>query len=304
MSLNLDQQVGVLKAAADPSRLRLLNICQNGEFTVTELTRILGQSQPRVSRHLRTLCNAGLLMRFRERHFVFYRVSADAEQRQSVQMLLAGLSATDPSVLKDLEVLARVQDARDERARAVLASVEADQIAPGFPPQLATHLRNCLNLDALGDLLDVGTGSGRVLQLLGPHADSAVGVDISSDSLTVARSNLGAAGLSDVMVRHGDMYRLPYEEDAFDTVTLDNVLSHASAPRDALAEAARTLRPGGVLLVIEARRTAQAQTVSENILQGWASSAALAVHRTEHLTHDEMQLDLHFIGTHVDVAAA
>ena len=304
MPLSLDSQVLALKAAADPSRLRLLNICRDGEFTVSELTRIIGQSQPRVSRHLRTLCQAGLLMRFRERHFVFYRVTSEPEQRQLVRSLLSGMSADDPVLTKDNALMATVRAERDARAREVLASVDADQIEPVFPEQLAARICGCLDLECIGDLLDIGTGSGRVLQLLGPHARTAIGIDISSDSLTVARSNLGAAGLGKVMVRHGDMYRLPYDDHAFDTVTLDRVLSRATSPRDALAEAARTLRPDGVLLVIETRRESTPHAVSTDTLHEWAGSAALTLRRTEHIEHETMQLDLHFVGPEQDAAAA
>lgn len=304
MPLHLERQVIVLKAAADPSRLRLLNICRDGEFTVSELTRILGQSQPRVSRHLRTLCDADLLIRFRERHFVYYRVTSDGELRQIVRSVLAGLAPDDPVVVKDETMMASVRAARDERAREVLATVDADQIEPVFPEQLAQSVCQHLDLDRVGDLLDIGTGSGRVLQLLGAHARTAVGVDISADSLTVARSNLGAAGLGKVMVHHGDMYRLPYDDEAFDTVTLDSVLSHASSPRGALAEAARTLRPGGVLLVIETRRDESARAVTTRRLDNWAAEASLVLRRSEHLAHPNMRLDLHFVGLADDVAAA
>lgn len=304
MPLSLESQVRALKAAADPSRLRLLNICRDGEFTVSELTQILGQSQPRVSRHLRTLCQADLLMRFRERHFVFYRVTSEPELRQLVRSLLAGMSSDDPALTKDNAVMARVLAQRDARAREVLATVDADQIEPVFPAELAAQICAYLDLDCIGDLLDIGTGSGRVLQLLGPHARTAIGIDISSDSLTVARSNLGAAGLGKVMVRHGDMYRLPYDDQAFNTVTLDRVLSRATSPRDALAEAARTLRADGVLLVIETRRESSPHTVTKDTLHEWASTAALALRRTEHLEHINMQLDLHFVGPVQDAAAA
>jgi ArsR family transcriptional regulator len=223
MASSLNELLDGLRAAAEPTRLRLLAICAEGELTVSEITRILAQSQPRVSRHLRLLLGAGLLISFREQHWVYYRTPAKGAAAQLVHRLLE-LLATDDARLRD----AHVQEGQVNRT--ILAELED---AP------------------IGDLLDIGTGTGRLLKLLGKRAESAVGIDISTQMLLVARTNLHAAGLKEVMVRHGDMYRLPFADASFDTVTLDQVLYQADDPAAVVAEAARLLRPDGRVLVVD-----------------------------------------------------
>ncbi|MEM6639364.1 MAG: metalloregulator ArsR/SmtB family transcription factor [Pseudomonadota bacterium] len=299
---DLPNHVARLKAAADPTRLRLLNICFHGEFTVTELTRILGYSQPRVSRHLRTLVDAGLLMRFREQHFVFYRVPRDVGTRDVVHAWLSGLNSEDATLQQDRAAVSRVRAEREERARNVLAEVgDEARIEPYFSTVVGETIRSCLDLDALGNLLDIGTGSGRVLRLLAPHVVSAVGIDISSDMLAVARSNLAASAFGNVMVRQGDMYRLPFADGAFDTVTLDNVLGDAKAPARALAEVARTLRPGGVMLVIESERpTRMARPNLERLLAG----LKLNLEHEAHVVDTNSALHVYLVTINEDALAA
>ena len=279
MSLPLQPLVTQLKAAAEPTRLRLLTVCAAAELTVTELTRILGQSQPRVSRHLRKLCDAGLLLRFREAHFVYYRVPAAGQPRRLVASLLAGLSRKDETVRRDLDALARVQTERAERARAVMAQQSGDArddtLSDG---RIADAILALTDLAAIGDLLDIGTGTGRILELFGPHARSAVGVDISADMLLVARSTVQAAGLNSVMVRHGDMYRLPYPDDTFDTVTVDHVLAEAERPDRVLAEAGRILRAGGQMIVVDlVDRESDSRFPDGEPLRRWADDAGLSM---------------------------
>ena len=306
MSSDLPTFTSVLKAAADSSRLRLLNVCAQGEFTVTELTRILGQSQPRVSRHLRTLCNAGLVMRFRERHFVFYRVPARGPERKLVTVLLAGLDPEDGTLRQDSDATSNVRSERDQRAQAFMAaSNNSDVTEPFAERQICDDICRHLQLDAIGDLLDIGTGTGRVLKLLAPHARSAVGIDISSDMLTVARSNLDAVGLGSVMIRHGDMYRLPYPDNTFHTVTVDSVLSHAASPARALSEAARILRPGGELLVIEvASQVGDCSEISSSSLDRWVAGSGLRLERSVQVGAEDLLVNLYFIHNADDAVAA
>lgn len=305
MNNALDTHVARLKAVADPTRLRLLNICLSGEFTVSELTRILGYSQPRVSRHLRTLVDAGLLIRFREQHFVFYRVPSDLAVREQVHAFLSGLSAEDATLSQDQAVIERVLDARDARARAVLAAAsDSLRIDPSFSRAAAEQIRAHVDLESLGNLLDIGTGSGRVLKVLAPYVTSAVGIDISSDMLAVARSNLAAAGLGNIMVRHGDMYRLPFADGAFDSVTIDNVLSDARWPARALREAARTLRPGGVMLLIESGAPARESALGADRLGEWMHDTPLALLREARVADRDFDVQLFFVGVDHDAVAA
>jgi len=296
MSTPLSPLVAQLKAAAEPTRLRLLAVCAACELTVTELTRILGQSQPRVSRHLKKLCDAGLLLRFRESHFVYYRVPSTGPARRLVASLLAGLSRDDETVGRDLEVLGRVQSDRAERARAVLANsrVAADIVDAVLSEEsIDAAILDMANLDKIGDLLDIGTGTGRILELFGPHARSAVGVDISAEMLLVARSNVQAAGLNSVMVRHGDMYRLPYPDATFDTVTVDQVLAEAERPERVLAEAGRILKPGGQLIVVDVVDSgAEPRDAGGDSLRRWVDAADLALSRLSCLTGESVTVIL------------
>lgn len=305
MERHLDAHVARLKAVADTTRLRLLNICLVGEFTVSELTRILGYSQPRVSRHLRTLVDAGLLIRFREQHFVFYRVPSEPAVREQVHAFLSGLDSEDATLAQDQTVIERVLDERDERARDLLARVSDNvRIDPSFSRAAAEQIRAHLDLEGLGNLLDIGTGSGRVLKVLAPYVASAVGIDISSDMLTVARSNLASAGLGNVMVRHGDMYRLPFADGAFDTVTIDNVLSDARWPQRALREAARTLRPGGVMLLIESGPAEHEPALCAGDLRAWMSDTRLGLLGEATVDDRDVSVRLFFAGLNHDAAAA
>lgn len=305
MERDIGSQVARLKAAADRTRLRLLHIGLIGEFTVSELTRILGYSQPRVSRHLRTLCNAGLLIRFREQHFVFYRVSAEPDVRDFVRVALTGLDPSDATLLQDQAMIERVLGERDARAQDVLASVkDRALIEPSFSANTAERIRAQLDTEKLGDLLDIGTGSGRVLSLLAPYVNSAVGIDTSSEMLTVARSNVAAAGLGNVMVRQGDMYRLPFADGAFDTVTIDNVLSRCVAPKDALREMARTLRPGGVMLIIETHPSSQDAPMDAGLLCRWMDDSKLALARETSVTDRDSVVQLYFVSLNEDAVAA
>jgi ubiquinone/menaquinone biosynthesis C-methylase UbiE len=290
MAASLDELLDGLRAAGEATRLRLLAICADGELTVSEITRILGQSQPRVSRHLRLLLSAGLLISFREQHWVYYRTPAKGARAQLVQRLLELLPAGDATLALDR---ARMEQVKAERARAAANFLRFNaedwarlRDAHVNDAQLNRTILAELEPAPIGDLLDIGTGTGRLLKLLGKHAESAVGVDISTQMLLVARTNLHAAGLKEVMVRHGDMYRLPFADASFDTVALDQVLYQAHDPAAAVAEAARLLRAGGRLLVVDYLRGTEARRssvdprtspmgVSEDALAQWFERAGL-----------------------------
>ena len=291
MALPLTELLDGLRAAAEPTRLRLLAICAEGELTVSEITRILGQSQPRVSRHLRLLLGAGLLISFREQHWVYYRTPAKGEAAQLVHRLLESLSADDETLALDRQ---RLEQVKSERARAAAAYLRFNaedwarlRDAEVNAAQINRTILAELGSAPIGDLLDIGTGTGRVLELLGKDAESAVGVDISTQMLLVARTNLHAAGLKEVMVRHGDMYQLPFADASFDTVTLDQVLYQAEQPQAVIGEAARLLRPGGRVLVVDYARGREAKRssidaraaqvgIGEDELVEWLNHAGLS----------------------------
>lgn len=262
-----------LRAAAEPTRLRLLRICAQGELTVGEITRVIAQSQPRVSRHLKILCDAGLLVRFRERHWVFYRVPLSGPEAELVGNILQNLAIEDSEFLVDQQ---RLEDVLAERARLASGYSAALRQPSVSDEQLSAAVRKLLGSRPVGDLLDIGTGTGRLLRFLGESAEQAVGVDISSKMLLVARSNLHSAGLSQCMVRHANMYQLPFTNASFDTITIDDVLNEAEDPAAAVAEAARILRATGRLLLIEKIPSANGVGDPENTgPERWLGDAGL-----------------------------
>ncbi|HEY0833791.1 MAG TPA: metalloregulator ArsR/SmtB family transcription factor [Azospirillum sp.] len=253
----MDDLLATLKAAAETTRLRLLALCAHGELTVSELTQILGQSQPRVSRHLKLLCDAGLLDRFREGTFAFYRLAEKGPSAELARVLVDAIPSDDPTLALDLERLESIKRARSEAASSYFRENAGrwHEIRSLHVPEREVEeaLVRLLPDDegGIGDLLDVGTGTGRMLEVLGPRARRAVGVDQSREMLSIARANLEAAGLRHCHVRQADMYQLPFPSGSFDAAVIHQVLHFAEDPADVLAEAARVLRPGGLLLIVD-----------------------------------------------------
>ena len=247
--------LNALRAAAEPTRLRLLALCGESELTVTELTWILGQSQPRVSRHLKVLCEAGLLDRFREGTWAFYRL-ADAEEPGGLARTLVELIPRhDAGLARDRQRLEAVRKSRADAAAAYFRAnaTRWDEIRSLYVPEsdVETALLSVFADRRIDEFLDVGTGTGRILELFADRFHRGVGIDLSHDMLAVARANLERAGHGHCQVRHGDMYHLPLSGGSVDAVTFHQVLHFASDPAAAIAEAARLLRPGaGAALAI------------------------------------------------------
>jgi ArsR family transcriptional regulator len=250
----MEHLLASLRAAAEPTRLRLLALSARGAFCVMEFTEILGQSQPRLSRHLKLLCDCGLLDRVREGANVWFALPT-GEDGALPRELVARLPADDPVLEADRRQAARVLA---ERAR--IASESFRQKGADWDEMRALDLPARAVEDALltlfptgpeGRLLDIGTGTGRVLELLAPRVKQALGVDASKAMLALARARLSATGFAHCAVRLADMYRLPLADRAFDTVVLQMVLHHAEDPAGAVREATRVLHPGGRLLVID-----------------------------------------------------
>ncbi|HXP29472.1 MAG TPA: metalloregulator ArsR/SmtB family transcription factor [Stellaceae bacterium] len=243
-----------LRATAEPTRLRLLQLCSAGELTVSEFTEILGQSQPRVSRHLKLLCEAGLLDRFREGSWVFYRL-ADGAGGALARRLVELVPPADPVIALDRERLASVKHQRAEAANAYFRANAArwDRIRSLHVDdrEVEAALLSLLPRAGLRDLLDIGTGTGRILEVLAPSVEHALGVDLSREMLAVARVNLERARLAHCAIRQADMYQLPLSGGSFDAVVIHQVLHYAERPARAIAEAARVLRPGGCLVTVD-----------------------------------------------------
>ena len=252
---SMDQVLAPLRAIAEPTRLRLVALCAAGEWCVTDLVEILGQSQPRLSRHLKLLCDAGVLVRQPEGANVYLRLAAEGPGAALAAAALAALPADDPVRAADRRrAAARAAD----RAREAIAAFQDNPAAwdemraLGLPASaIEEALLARLPAGRLGRVLDIGCGTGRMLSLLAPRADSVMGIDLSRRMLALARARIGAEGLGNCTVRQGDMARLPLPDVSFDLVLLCMVLHYADDPAAVLAEAARVTAPGGTVAVID-----------------------------------------------------
>jgi ArsR family transcriptional regulator len=255
----MEELLAMLRAAADPTRLRLLLILREAELTVSELTQILGQSQPRVSRHLRLLCEAGLLQRFKEGSWVFYR-AVDRGERARLTETLAALARAEPEIQDgDRRRLAAVREARAAVAAAFFKANASqwERIRSLHAPDddVEAAIVDLFADAPVEGLLDAGTGTGRMLELLAPHIARGVGIDASAEMLAIARDRLERMGAQHCQVRLGDLYRLPFPDaDAgrgFDAALFHQVLHYLDDPQAAIIEAARVLRPGGRVIVVD-----------------------------------------------------
>ncbi|CDZ36731.1 Transcriptional regulator, ArsR family [Neorhizobium galegae bv. officinalis] len=255
MGLALDTLVDVLKTAGEPTRFRLLALLAAGDLTVTDLTEILGQSQPRISRHLKLLAEEALIDRYQEGAWAYFRLKQEGKAATLVRTLLAASSEEDPVLLRDSERLTTVKRLRAERAQAYFTrnASEWDELRRLHISDAAVEsaLLKLIGPAPVDALLDLGTGTGWILQLLSNIYRRAVGIDASRDMLSVARSNLDKAGIVKASVRHGDILNLPLEGQDFDLITVHQVLHFLDQPELAIAEAARVLRPGGRLLIVD-----------------------------------------------------
>jgi ArsR family transcriptional regulator len=244
-----------LKAAAEPTRLRLLVLCAHSDLTVSDLTQILGQSQPRISRHLKLLVEAGLLDRIREGNWAYFRLAPHGRRAQLVQTLVDSLPEDDPMLALDLKRLEEIQQARAERAQDYFRrnAVRWDSIRALYVDEIEVEraLLELLPPGGVGEYLDVGTGTGRILATLAPSVGRGIGVDLSREMLAMARVNLERAGLRNCELRQADMHQLPLASDSVDLVTFHQALHYGATPGAAIAEASRVLRPGGLLVVAD-----------------------------------------------------
>ena len=250
-----DDVLASLAAAGEPTRLRLLALLSDAELTVSELVAILGQSQPRISRHLKLLVESGLVERHREGSWVFL-VAAQAEPSARIARDIVGaMSVEDPILHSDRVRLEEVRRARAGQAARYFANHAAnwDEVRAMHVAEekVEAAVRDALGTRPYRNLLDVGTGTGRMLEMLAPDAERALGIDQSPQMLGMARARLEKAGLRHAQLRQGDIYALPVERNAFDLVVLHQVLHYLDDPSRALREATRTLSPGGRLLVVD-----------------------------------------------------
>jgi len=246
---------GTLKAAGEATRLRILALLAEAELTVSDLIEILRQSQPRLSRHLRLLVEAGLVERFREGAWAFFRLAERGGGADIARALIGRLDANDAIIVRDRERLMAVRAARATAAQNYFRrhAAEWDRIRKLHVADAAVEgaIRAALADKPIRALLDLGTGTGRMLELFAGDIERGLGLDLSLDMLALARARLDRAGLKNCSVRQGDIYDLALPRDSFDVVIIHQVLHFLDDSAHAIREAARVLRPGGRLLVVD-----------------------------------------------------
>lgn len=252
--MTLDRYLHVFRAIGEETRLRIMALLLRGELTVTEITQILGQSQPRVSRHLKILTEAGLIDKFREGSWMFYRASVPAlDGAEAVIGAVRALNkSSDRVIARDAERFAQSRQARADAAAAYFEknAAEWDRLRGLQIEEAAVEARmRALIPERIGLFVDLGAGSGRMLTIFADAYEKGLGFDLSREMLAVARANLDRAGVGHAQVRHGDLFAAPLESGSADVVCVHQVLHYLADPAAAVAEAARLLKPGGRLLL-------------------------------------------------------
>ena len=250
-----EEVIEALRAAGEPTRLRILALLANEELAVMELSQILDQSQPRVSRHLKLLSDAGLIERFPDGAWVFYRVAADPAMRHFVDQVLDMIVSSDLGMQRDAERLDAVRGERSSDAQSYFERNAArwDEIRSLYVSEanVEAAILSAAGAGPFERMIDLGTGAGRMLALLGPKAKDAIGLDLSQQMLNVARLHVTEAGLQGVELRHGDIFATRLPDRSADLVVVHQVLHYLSDPASAVIESARLVAPGGRLLIID-----------------------------------------------------
>ena len=288
MSFTSDQAVEALRAAGEPTRLRVLTLLAGDELSVMELSRILDQSQPRVSRHLKLMADAGLIERFPDGARVFYRLSSDVAARRLVDTVLDLIE--DGAAEQDHRRLEEVRRGREAEAAAYFEQVAPrwDQMRSLYVCESAVEaaIERAAGPGPFDRVVDLGTGSGRMLTLLGRKARMCIGLDLSQNMLNIARSNAAKAGLDKVELRHGDIFATRLPSHSADLVVVHQVLHYLIDPAAAVQEAARLVAPGGRLLIVDFAPHALEQLreehqhrrlgFSDTEIAGWVKGAGLS----------------------------
>jgi ubiquinone/menaquinone biosynthesis C-methylase UbiE/DNA-binding transcriptional ArsR family regulator len=295
MSLNVDHMSELFKAIGEPTRLRILVLLGRGDLTVSDLTQVLGQSQPRVSRHLKLLTEAGVVTRYQEGSWAWYRLGDQGVERAIADTALHNIDMTGTAMLRDIERLENVRRDRQARAADYFAQNAADwdELRSLHAPDASIEnaMVSAIKGRRIDTMLDLGTGTGRLLELFAPYYQSAVGIDMSREMLAFARAKLENARITKATIRQGDVSAPPVERGRFDLVTIHQVLHYLDEPQVVLNEAARALRPGGTLLVVDFashnleylrdKHAHQRLGFSDEHLTGWLREAGLYFERTE-----------------------
>ena len=253
--LGLEETVAILRAAGETTRLRLIALLSHNDLTVTELMDILGQSQPRISRHLRLLTEAGLVERHQEGAWAYFRTVELGPAAEMVGRLREMMDPADAQLRRDSERLTQVRQQRalaaDQYFAANAASWDELRSFHVDESKVEAAMLAMVGNQPIQSMLDLGTGTGRLLELFAPIYNRAMGIDTNRDMLSVARAKLDTAGLGRVPVRQADIFNLPTPSNQFDLVTIHQVLHFLDDPAAAIREAARALAPSGRLLIAD-----------------------------------------------------
>ncbi|NKB64706.1 MAG: metalloregulator ArsR/SmtB family transcription factor [Gammaproteobacteria bacterium] len=244
-----------LRAAGEATRLRILAVLRNSELTVSELVEVLDQSQPRVSRHLKLLCDSGLLERYQEGARVFHRIADNGSMAHISRALLEMLDIPDQELQRDQARLSNIKSRNAALAAAYFRknALEWDSIRTRMVDDMDIEQRliSFIKEKKTGLLLDLGTGTGRMLEIFSPYIERGIGIDTSREMLTVARSNLDSAGVKNCTVGQHDIRQLHFSDETIDSVMIHQVLHYLDSPEEVVHEAVRVLKPQGQLVVVD-----------------------------------------------------
>lgn len=307
MPIAADQHLAVLRSIAESTRVRIVAVLRHGELTVTDLTEVLGQSQPRISRHLRLLGEAGVVKRNREGNFMFFSLVRSGPIRSLTDGILDQLDIHAPPLTADAERLEMVRQRRTEAGQEYFGRIAADwdRVRTLHAPDeiVEAAVRRVAAERPYASLLDVGTGTGRMLQVLaGTDAPSRperiVGLDSNPSMLAVARSNLDQASIDQVELRQGNVHQPPFDDITFDLVVMHQVLHFLDDPDRALDTVSRLVAPHGQLIVIDFaphtldflqhEHAHRRLGFRADVINGWLTDAGLDPSPVEHIgTHDD-----------------
>lgn len=293
----MDQLIKSLKAAGEPTRLRILAALSQYELTVTELVTLLGQSQPRVSRHLKLLLEAGLLSRFQEGSWVFQRLSESSTTTKLVELI----DFSDALLKQDSLRLGRIKVENAKRATDYFAqnAGDWDQIRTmvGSDSTIENAMLKTVKDRTFSNMIDMGTGTGRIIEIFAPHTEKAGGYDSSQEMLKLARANFEQAGLNHCQARLGDITALPLESASADLITIHQVLHYLDSPFAVIQEAKRLLMPGGVILIVDFARHQHEFLRTEHAhrrlgfanteVEFWCETNQLKLTQSEKITHND-----------------
>jgi len=305
----MDNLLSTLRAAGEPTRLRILAVLSHGELTVSELVYVLRQSQPRISRHLKLLADAGLVIRFPEASWIFYRLAKNSAAGELGQYLVSRLNENTAALDTDMTRLLHVRKERQDKAETYFAenAPRWNEISALHIPetQVEARMLSFLPNDPVALLVDLGTGTGRMLEVFGPHVTEAIGFDSSPDMLTLARSRLSNLGQENCQVRQGDIVGLPLGPGQADILIMHQVLHFVDDPTMALAEAARVLKPGGRILIADFAAHDLVYLRDEHAhrrlgfrdidIENWLNEHDLVLDVSEHMTSTSGNTDLEVV---------